>query len=141
MTINSSIRKEPYYEERFPYGFIITIENYYRTIYVARTDRVIFDWIMEPVPEEEFVGGLAKVALPSGYFFQHNQLYSQYDVGWLTNETIDTTAIIRQANPTLDKALAVVRGRNVGMTKYMFDEGSIPPERVFHLFSEKSIFE
>lgn len=140
MTFNDSIRDEPYYTGRFPYGFIITVKNYFRTIYVARNDRVIFDWIMEPVQQDAFVGGLAKVELPSGYFFQQNQLYSQYDVGWLSNEKIYTKASVGQDNPTLDKALAVVRGRNVGMTKYMFDEGSIPPERVFHLFSEESIF-
>lgn len=141
MIVNDGIRNEPYYNGRFPYGFIITVKNYFRTIYVARNDRVIFDWIMEPVPEDEFVGGLAKVVLPTGYFFQHNQLYSQYDVGWLPNENISTKAIVGQENPTLDKALAVVRGRNVGMTKYMFDEDTIPPERVFHLFSDESIFE
>lgn len=122
---------DPY--QKLTYGFVFTVD-FFEKIYVARTDRALYDWIIEPLPEEiahsEEV--VVEVELPEGYFSIGAKIYGHTYREWMQGQPVEHTVRIARVNCVVSKARLVLMNSN-GIDKKEFDAYRIPPERIFYL--------
>lgn len=119
---------------KFYYGFIYNSAKGFGESYHVRSDRVMYDWMFEPVPDEDFVNRQTKVKLPEGYFHVDGRLYFPSKFAWAVSQKkkIQTEVNVYQEAPVFSKALVLMMG-SLGLSKWAFDKYELPEERIFHL--------
>lgn len=119
---------------KFHYGFVYTSTKGFGESYHVRSDRVMYDWMFEPVSDESFVNGQTKIKLPEGYFHADGMLHLPSRLAWAVtrNKNIQTEVNVYQEAPVFSKALVLMMG-SLGVSKRTFDEYELPEERIFHL--------
>lgn len=139
MTIEEAERVAKDYTdgEGFGYGFVEN-DDFTGTIkYYLRPDRVFFDWMFEPIPEEEFINGIAKVKLPEGYFFKRGLLFQiqglRKDSPWeIIQEKAETHVEISQENPVHGKARIAIR-EFWCVDPLVFEAARLPVDKIFYV--------
>lgn len=121
---------DSYYTEKFWYGLIMpTPRSGGTTFYYVRNDRALFDWIVEPVEEKEFIQGEAHVALPEGYFIARGMLNKPSKNVPFESKTV---ARVIQREPTLFKAFYAIAGAKL-LEEDKFKAKQIPVYRIFYV--------
>lgn len=120
---------DPY--QKLTYGFVFTVDFFEKT-YVARTDRALYDWIIEPLPEEPANSDNIEVSLPEGYFRIGTKIYDPTYREWAQGRDVEHTVRIGRVNYVGIKARLVMM-ISARIEKAEFDAYRIPPERIFRL--------
>lgn len=120
---------DDYYED-FLYGLVFPpAEKWGSGSYFIRTDRVLFDWIIEPVPDEVFVDRIAYVDLPHGYFVGKGGLHLP---GTPMSEGVKTKVHVYWKTRILTKALhAITQAEEI--PEQEFRQLGIPEYRIFYI--------
>lgn len=125
-----------YVDDGFVYAFVVYDEFAGTVTRYLRYDRKIFDWIFEPVPEEDFHSGTAQVDLPKGYYLHLGRIYHVLDEPpknankLMSRET--RISIDREEDPIEIKAFMSLRGADDAFLEE-FENAEVPDYRVFHL--------
>lgn len=126
-----------YVDDGFVYAFVV-YDDFAGTVNrFLRNDRKIFDWIFEPVAEEEFYSGTAYVHLPKGYYLHLRRIYHVLDeppknANKLTMSRETRIAIDREEDPIEIKAFMSLRGAEDASIEE-FENAHVPEYRVFYL--------
>ena len=120
--------------EDFPYGFIYSIDSASTSLYFLRSDRAMYDWMVEPVEESLFINKRALVDLPEGYYLLGDCLNEPVmeDGVFQYPEGAERQVRVKQDSVVHSKAFLLVRGRENHWLTY-FEAQNIPPERTFYL--------
>lgn len=121
--------------EQFHYGFIYASSKGFGSTYHVRADRVMYDWMVEPIEDSLFVNREIMIDLPDGYFFLDGQLYTSKSYASLekvNSKKVQKKVVVYQEAPVFSKALVIIAGR-LGVSKGLFDGFALPPERIFHI--------
>ena len=123
------INKHADYYDDFIYGLVFPPRRKEEGTYFIRKDRVLFDWIIQPVPEDIFVKGTGWVDLPKGYFIGERGLMMP---DTLAPQNAKTMAHVYSKNPIMTKALhAVTNAQDI--PKAEFDALEIPEYHIFYI--------
>lgn len=122
---------DPY--QKLTYGFVFTVDFFEKT-YAARTDRALYDWIIEPLPEKLTNSDdmVVYVDLPEGYFSIGTKVYDPTYREWLQGQQVESIVGIGRVNYVMSKARLVMMNSQK-ISKEEFDAYRIPPERIFRL--------
>ena len=120
---------DPY--QKLTYGFVFTVD-FFEKSYVARTDRALYDWIIEPLPEEPMTSDNVEVSLPEGYFRVGTKIYDPTYREWMQGQDVEHMVRIGRVNYVRSKARLVMMN-STRIEKAEFDAYRIPPERIFRL--------
>lgn len=117
-----------YYDD-FLYGLVFPPRRGEKGSYFIRRDRVLFDWIIQPVPEDIFVKGTGWVDLPEGYFIGEHGLMMPKT---LVPDEAKTMAHVYSKTPIMTKALhAITTAEEIPKTE--FDALGIPEYHIFYI--------
>lgn len=126
-----------YVDDGFVYAFVVYDEFAGTVTRFLRHDRKIFDWIFEPVPDEDFHSGTAYVHLPKGYYLHLGRIYHVLDEPPKTDNKLMMSretriAIDLEEDPIEIKAFISLRGAEDAFLEE-FENAEVPDYRVFHL--------
>lgn len=124
--------------QKFRYGFIMDGPNDNHSYHV-REDRVLYDWMVEPLPEElaNSKKVITRVDLPEGYFTIGIKLFDPQFRDWSGSDITQQSNVNRsiqivRIDPISSKAGMIAMG-TTGISKAEFDAYEIPEYRIFRL--------
>lgn len=120
--------------EKLKFGFVVESSKGFGTKYHVQTERVLYDWMVEPIDDLLFVNRELMIDLPEGYFFFEGRLYQEYDFNTEKAQSKNAfrQVVVYQEAPVFSKALVIIAGR-IGVSQSFFERLNLPSDRIFHI--------